>query len=1538
MPQALAVSRQLIDDSQAGGYSAIATQFHVDTYPYAEVGPWVDGTLAYAQSLQIPMWTAQRWLQFAEARAATAVQNVSWSANDRTLSFTATLPAGAEPLTVLVPAAFGGDALTTVVIDGQAATAGSLNVSGRTMRTIQLSRPAGGAARSVAVLYAVPTPAIRIGDATVVEGHSGTTVVQLAVTLSAPTGSPVTVQFQTASGTATEPADYQAATGTVSFAAFQTSQVVTVAVVGDTMAEGTETFSVTLANATNAVVEDGVGVVTITDDDVVAPLPALSIADVSVAEGNSGTAAASFTVSLSSPSAAAITVQYATASGTATAGADFTAASGTLTFPAGTTSRPLVVQVLGDTAVEPAETFLVTLSAPVNALIADGEATGTIVNDDTGSGPTTVVLQVRSGADDVTEEAGGFTADAGTVWMGTGPAAATSFTGLRFTAVTIPPGAVVSSARLELHAASAQWLTVGWQYGVEAAANSAPFSFGDRPSQRPLLPPTVAHASDQQWLAATWYQLDEIGPLVQAAINQPGWASGNALAVVLRGAGNNWARKFATAYEGSATQAPRLVVTYAAAGAPLPTVAIADATTVEGNSGSTAMAFAVTLSAASAQPVSVSWTTANGSATAGSDYTAASGTVTFPANSTAPQTVTVQVSGDTAIEPDEAFVVNLGGPVNATIADGQATGAITNDDAPSSVLSISSPSVAEGQAGSAPLTFTVTLSPASGQTVTATYATAAGTATPGADFVSASGTVTFAPGETAKTVTVQVTGDLLDEADETLTMALTAPVNATLGAATGTGTISDDDPAPALSVGDVSVSEGQSGTIAATFGVTLAAASGRVVTVAYATADGSAAAPADYIAQGGTITFAAGETTRSVSVLVSGDTVVEPNETFSVILSSPVNASIADSTGLGTILNDDSPSLSIAATASVTEGQSGSTPATFAVTLSAPATGTVTVNYTTAAGTATTASDFTPASGTLTFLAGEVSKAVVVTVLGDTAFEANETFTVTLSGASGATIAVATGTATIVNDDGGPVANVDSVAVTEGTGGAVTAVFTVSLSAASGLTTTVGYSTVGGSATSGSDFTAVSGTLTFSPGATQQQVVVSVLGDALHELAETFTLTLATPANATLGIAVGTGTIVDNDAPPAVSIGNATVTEGNSGTGNSVFTVSLSGASGLAVSVTAATGNGTATAGSDYTALVGQTVTIAAGATSATVAVPVTGDVLVEASETFTVTLSAPVNATLGTTVGTGTITNDDTPALAISDVTVAEGNTGATAASFTVSLSQPHVVPVTVTYATANGTATAGSDYTAIGATVLTIPAGTTSLPVAVSVFGDTASEPNETFVVNLSAAGNATIADAQGVGTISNDDAGAVTVTVTYQVAAGADDVNELTNVLTAGDATAWLGNASSTTASYTGFRFANVTIPAGATITSARLEVNAASTQWQRMAFEFAMEAAANSAAFTTTSRPSQRTLLTPRVTHSTDAQWTASTWYQLEQIAPLLQAAVGQAGWQSGNAVSVVLRGTGAAWARKFIRAFEGGAASAPRLVVTYQLAP
>ncbi len=232
---------------------------------------------------------------------------------------------------------------------------------------------------------------------------------------------------------------------------------------------------------------------------------------------------------------------------------------------------------------------------------------------------------------------------------------------------------------------------------------------------------------------------------------------------------------------------------------------------------------------------------------------------------------------------------------------------------------------------------------------------------------------------------------------------------------------------------------------------------------------------------------------------------------------------------------------------------------------------------------------------------------------------------------------------------------------------------------------------------------------------------------------------------------------------PTLSITDGTVIEGNGGTVDATFTVSLSAASSQEVTVQYATANGTATAGSDYTAIPLTTLTFAPGETSKTVTVLVNGDTLDEPNEAFVVNLSNAVNATIADTQGLGTITNDDpVPALAIGDATVTEGNSGTVNAVFTVSLSAASGQTVTVQHATANGTATAGSDYTAIPLTTLTFAPGETSKAVTVLVKGDTSNEVNETFFVNLSSATNATIADSQGIGTITNDDTAAGSITV--------------------------------------------------------------------------------------------------------------------------------------------------------------------------------
>jgi dienelactone hydrolase len=234
--------------------------------------------------------------------------------------------------------------------------------------------------------------------------------------------------------------------------------------------------------------------------------------------------------------------------------------------------------------------------------------------------------------------------------------------------------------------------------------------------------------------------------------------------------------------------------------------------------------------------------------------------------------------------------------------------------------------------------------------------------------------------------------------------------------------IAPSTPTRTLSVADVLVSEGNSGTKNAVFAVSLSAASTSTVTVSYATANGTAAAPGDYAAKTGTLTFTPGQTAKTVTVLVNGDTAVEPDEVFTLNLTGPTGATLGDGTATGTIQNNDvvAPASSLSITdVTKAEGPKGTTTSfTFKVTLSAARSASTTVRVATANGTATTAGlDYTAKTATVTIPAGVVTKNFTVKVTGDRKIEANETFVVNLSNPTGATIADAQGLGTITNDD-----------------------------------------------------------------------------------------------------------------------------------------------------------------------------------------------------------------------------------------------------------------------------------------------------------------------------------------------------------------------------------------------------------------------------------------------------------------------------------------------------------------------------------------
>jgi hypothetical protein len=225
-------------------------------------------------------------------------------------------------------------------------------------------------------------------------------------------------------------------------------------------------------------------------------------------------------------------------------------------------------------------------------------------------------------------------------------------------------------------------------------------------------------------------------------------------------------------------------------------------------------------------------------------------------------------------------------------------------------ISVSDVTVTEGDTGAVNAVFTVSLSAAVAQTVTVQYATADLDAQAGLDYTAVSGTLTFAPGTTVRVVSVPVLGDLLDEHDELFELNLSNPTGATIADGQGLGTIVDNDPLPNVFVSDCAVMEGNAGATPCTFTVLLAPVSGRTVTVDSATANGTAAAGLDYVTTGGTLTFPPGTTQQTKTVNVLGDVIVEPDETFFLNLSNAVNVILADGQGVGTIIDDDAPSLS----------------------------------------------------------------------------------------------------------------------------------------------------------------------------------------------------------------------------------------------------------------------------------------------------------------------------------------------------------------------------------------------------------------------------------------------------------------------------------------------------------------------------------------------------------------------------------------------------------------------------------------------------
>jgi hypothetical protein len=671
-------------------------------------------------------------------------------------------------------------------------------------------------------------------------------------------------------------------------------------------------------------------------------------------------------------------------------------------------------------------------------------------------------------------------------------------------------------------------------------------------------------------------------------------------------------------------------------------------------------------------------------------------------------------------------------------------------------LSIDNVSVTEGHSGTTNALFTVSLNASSGQTVTVDYTTADGSAAVAdGDYAATSGSLTFAPGTTTQPVTVVVNGDAGLEGDETFAVDLSGATNATVADARGVATIVNDDATSLVQFSAATYGAGEA-TPTATITVRRTGLLTGSLTVDYTTGDGSATAGVDYQAQAGTLSFGPGVTTRTFTVPLVNDTLDEPDETVVLRLARAEGPGAAlgplDS-ALLTIRDSDAGGVVqfSAAAYSIAENTD---PATITVTRTGGLASQVSVDYTATSGTASSGADFTAVSGTLTFAANQTAATFPVAIVNDSDAEGVETVNLQLSNpGGGATLGSrASAALSIVDDESTVEVGALTYSVTEG----LPAQVLVKRGGSLAGTATVHYATANGTASSGTDYTAASGVLTFAPTVASRTISIPTAGGTLNEADETFTVALDTPTGVALGQRASTTvTIKDNDPAGVLQFGAASYSVAESG-GSATITVTRTGGTASGVTVGYMTVTGTAMPGADYTDVAG-TLTFGASQTSLTFRVPVLNDTVPEGSETVWLALFGEGGgAALGPrSTATLTISDNDAPAFQFSagSYSVSEGVAQATVTVRRVgSLAQA----ATVEYATSDGTGSAAQDYTASGG-ALAFPAGAATRTFVVPILNDALDETVETVNLTLGApsAGHTLGSPAAAVLTIRDDDA---------------------------------------------------------------------------------------------------------------------------------------------------------------------------------------
>ena len=803
-----------------------------------------------------------------------------------------------------------------------------------------------------------------------------------------------------------------------------------------------------------------------------------------------------------------------------------------------------------------------------------------------------------------------------------------------------------------------------------------------------------------------------------------------------------------------------------------------------------------------------------GTATSGTDYAAPGKSVTFsPFSTTATVTIT-PIDDDNYEAPEETVEVSVAPGASYTVGSpSAATVIIADNDKPTVSVFATPSSVTEG--GSATLTFARsginTLGP-----LTVNY-TVSGTATAAADYSPAlSGSITIPVGETTASLDVNALADALIEVPETL--AVTVSANAAYNTATSpnnAATLTISDPPSQLPMVTIATSDNEASERAAykgggRFTITRAGSVASAITVNLL-ASGTATPGSDYTALPSTVTIPAGQSTATIDLSVLDDSETEPDETATLTLQSGAGYTVGYSNNATVNIYDDE---ATQIRVEVIDGKclEGTTadPSTIYLRRLGSREAAITVPYT-VTGTATNGTDYTALTSPATIAANTSYTSLTITPTNDALVEGTETVTITAQTGTGYTLADPA-TATIeIRDDETVDVNVsvqDAVCKEQASPDAGSFRLTRSASSASALT--VNY-TITGTATNGTDYTLVAASATIPANTTTVDVAVTPIDDALAEGTESVILTLAANGAAYDMGDVRTQTLwIQDDETPSISIAatDASAAEADGASANpGLFTISVTSAPASDLTIPYTIG-GSALNGIDYARLSG-TAVIPAGQTSVAVPVDVVDDELGESSETVQLTLGQVAGYSTATTGSvTVTIAASDLPVVNLVALDASAAENPVDTAQFLVTLSKPASSNTAITFAT-SGTATSGSDYTALGTT--TINAGLTSATLTLTPVNDTDSEGPETATVAAAPSASYTVG-ASATATIIDDESDGTQTLVVSPSAVGVVEGNTATFDVSLGTAPA--ATTTVTVARQSGD--ADITVQSGASLT--------------------------------------------------------------------------------------------------------------------------